>query len=144
MELDKPDFDFAPPADRRPTMPEPPPVRRVAIEDVSLPATQAEIAKLDAFYIGLLRFERDGNASGIVYKAENARLHIRPVADDAPREEMRAMGVEVPSLRDLELLLVHREIPFIKERGIAVGHLKVLLQYPARNWLRLGEMTRIL
>ncbi len=144
MELDQPDFEFTPPADRRPTIPEPPPVRLVAVEDVTLSATSAESAKLDAFYVGLLRFDRDVKESGIVYRAENARLRIEIVADDVPRDDMRALGVDVPSLRDLELLIVDRQIPFIKERGINVGQLNFLLQDPARNWIRLGQVLRIL
>src|SRR5882757_9525798 len=118
MELDNPDFEFQPPADQRPTIPEPPPVRLVAVEDVTLPATAAEAAKFDAFYVGLLRFERDAKETEIVYKAENAKLRIVIVADGVPREDMRMLGIDVPSLRDLELLLVDREIPFVKERGM--------------------------
>jgi len=45
--------------DRRPTMPPPPPVRVVAVEDVVLIAAPGQERDLDAFYVGLLRFERE-------------------------------------------------------------------------------------
>lgn len=44
--------------DRRPRMPEPLPVKLLAVEDVRLPATAGLEARLDDFYAGLLEFER--------------------------------------------------------------------------------------
>jgi len=144
MELDKPDFEFIPPTDRRPTIPEPPPVRLVAVEDITLPATAEESSKLDAFYVGLLRFERDAKDDGLVYKAENAKLKFRIVGPDVLREDMRAIGIDVPSLRDLELLLVDKEWPFEKERGIMLGQMTFRLRDPAGNWICLSEILRII
>ena len=119
-------------------------MRLVAVEDVTLPATGEQMTKLDAFYVGLLRFERDPKESGAVYKAENARLRFEQVADDVPRDDMRPVMIDVPSLRDLELLLVDREYPFVKERGLFVGQINFLLRDPAGNWVKLGEVQRII
>ncbi|MDB5296317.1 MAG: hypothetical protein JWO31_2300 [Phycisphaerales bacterium] len=44
--------------DRRPTVPEPPPVRLVAVADVVLVTAPGRERELDAFYVGVLRFER--------------------------------------------------------------------------------------
>ncbi len=143
MELEDPSFEFVPKIDRRRTIPEPPPVRVIAVEDVSLAATPKEAAKLDAFYVGLLRFERDDKELGMVYKAENVRLRF--TVEDAPRkDDMRVLGIEVPSLRDLELLLVDRQIEFLKEPGLYVGQTTFLLQDPASHWVRLSEVVRII
>jgi hypothetical protein len=49
---------FRAPGDRRPRMPEPLPVKLLAVEDVRLPATAGLESQLDGFYIGLLGFER--------------------------------------------------------------------------------------
>ena len=142
MELEKPSFDFIPKIDRRPTIPEPPPVRVIAVDGVSLAATAKEATKLDAFYVGLLKFERDEKDAGFVYKAENVRLRFA-IEESPPKDEMRVLGIEVPSLRDLELLLVDRQLEFIKEAGLFVGQTTFLLQDPAGQWLRLGEVRRI-
>ncbi len=143
MELENPSFEFVPKIDCRPTIPEPPPVRVIAVEDVSLAASTKESAKLDIFYVGLLRFERDTKEPGYVYRAENVRLRF--VVDDSPRiDDMRVLGIEVPSLRDLELLLVDRQIEFLKESGLFVGQTTFLLQDPAGHWVRLSEVVRII
>ena len=58
MELEEPTTEFHPVIDNRARMPEPLPVRLVAIEDVRLPAPAKIEEKLDAFYVTLLQFER--------------------------------------------------------------------------------------
>lgn len=47
------------PPDPRPPIPEPPPVRLVAVEDCVLFTPPGQEALLDAFYIGLLKLERE-------------------------------------------------------------------------------------
>jgi hypothetical protein len=47
-------------ADPRPRMPEPLPVRLIAVANVRLQATAGLELQLDAFYVGVLGFERDG------------------------------------------------------------------------------------
>lgn len=145
MELEKPSIEFrGAPDDKRLKVPEPPPVRLVAVEDVTLDATPADAATLDQFYVGLLRFERDTKSSGHVYKAENQRLQFNLSDSPALRDDMRAIGVEVPSLADLELLLIDRQIVYTKERALTLGQMTYLLRDPAGNWLRIGQVKRIL
>jgi hypothetical protein len=132
MELEPaPDFEFRPAADRRPVIPEPPPVRLVTVDDATLPASTGSEAALDAFYMKLLRFERDAKADGIVYRAENFRLRFELVEGPIARDHLRALGIEVPSLNATETEL------------LVLGHDKLALLDPAGNWLELVEATRI-
>ena len=145
MELERSSIDFPrAPEDKRLKVPEPPPVRLVAVEDVTLDAAPADAAKLDDFYIGLLRFERDAKSPGRVYKAENVRLQFNVSESPDVRDDMRAIGVEVPSLADLELLLIERQVTYARERTLALGYTTFLLRDPAGNWLRIGQVKRIL
>ncbi|CAN5519556.1 hypothetical protein BH10PLA1_BH10PLA1_10120 [soil metagenome] len=144
IDLEEPNFEFKPPDDRRPTIPEPPPVRLVAVEDVSLFATAAHLPALDAFYVGLLKFEREGDDASPVYRAENVRLRFMLVEKRALREDMRPTGVEVPFFSGLEKQLTEMEITFSRELGINAGELTYLLQDPAGNWIRIGQVRRLL
>src|SRR5688500_10561026 len=49
---------FRPVADRRPRVPEPLPVKLLVVSDPRLPAGAGLERRLDAFYVGLLGFER--------------------------------------------------------------------------------------
>jgi hypothetical protein len=145
MELDEPSIDFPKaPEDKRLKMPEPPPVHVVAVEDVTLESSVEDVARLDEFYINLLKFERDTNTDRIVYKAENVRLQFVLLSPAEVRDDMRALGIEVPSLADLELVLIDAKVPFTKERTLMLGHTTFLLRDPAGNWLRIGQVKRIL
>ena len=59
MELDPSANIALPPADKRAPIPEPLPVRLIAIEDVHLPAPAGKEVELDEFYVGMWEFERD-------------------------------------------------------------------------------------
>jgi hypothetical protein len=145
MDLEEPSIEFPKaPDDKRLRMPEPPPVRLVAVEDVTLESSAQDAGKLDAFYVDLLRFERDAKAGGVVYKAENVWLKFKVMETPLIRDDMRAIGVEVPSLADLELMLVERQIVYLKEKALTLGHVTFLLRDPAGNWLRIGQVKRIL
>jgi hypothetical protein len=112
MELDDPSIEFTPAVDRRPHMPEPLPVTLVAIEDVQAQAGAGLEVQLDQFYVNLLRFERqqDVPRESIVYRAENYRLCFEVVEPPVPRDGFRPIGVDVPSLGELEQQLIEREI----------------------------------
>ena len=56
--------------DPRPTIPEPPPVRLIAVEDVILLTSPGKEALLDAFYVGLLKMDR-----------EDHELPVRPLTE---------------------------------------------------------------
>src|SRR3989442_13852823 len=75
-------FQFKPTVDRRPRVPEPLPVKLVAVADARLPAAAGLEQKLDAFYVRLLGFERRHDEpdrprgeAAISYPADNFTLH---------------------------------------------------------------------
>ena len=139
-------------ADPRPRLPEPLPVRLVAVEDVRMPAPRGVDEKLDAFYIGLLGFERadgDGSAGGgddpneLVYRAENFLLRFRLLDRPLAHETLRPQGIEVPDLLELEKKFMEAELEYTRERGITPGRETLLLLDPAGNWVEIGEIRLI-
>ena len=144
MKLDRPRKKFKPVADRRPHMPEPPPVRLVAVEEVHVFGAAGLEVQLDEFYVDLLKFEREGADEGrIIYKAENFRLHCDVQEPPILREDMRPIGIDVPSLSVLQQQLIDREIEFQWHRGLAAGQEFILLQDPAGNWVQVGQFKRV-
>src|SRR4051812_23170243 len=107
MELEPSGTPVNPPSDPRPRLPEPLPVRLVAVEDVTLISPAGLERDLDAFYVGLLGFLRDASdLHRISYHAENLDLHLAVREPPLVREDLRMLGVEVPSLRGLERRLI--------------------------------------
>jgi hypothetical protein len=144
VELDETGIDFKPIKDTRPTLPEPPPVRLVAIEDVHAPAAAGVEKALDAFYVGLLKFVREGSDTGhITYKSENWRLRFDVREPPVVREDFRPLGIDVPSLILLERELIAREIEYHRQKGLVAGQDTLLLQDPAGNWLQIGQFVRV-
>ena len=133
-----------PPADRRPLIPEPLPVKLVAIEDVHLPAAAGKEIELDNFYVHLWGFERDHVDPGLVYRAENFRLRFDVVEPPIQRQEMRAVQVEIPSLRQAEQKLIDAKIEYQRLKGLIAGSDCLLLLDPAGNWVALSEMKEIM
>lgn len=130
--------------DHRPHIPEPPPVRLVAVSDVHLPAAAGKEVELDAFYIGLLQFYREAAAEGVlVYRADNFRLIFDILEPPITRDEIRPNGILVRSLATLQEQLIDREIEFEWHRGIAPGMHRVVLQDPAGNWVSIGERREV-
>lgn len=126
-------------ADRRRPIPVPPPVLLVTVEDARLMSAAGLERQLDAFYIGLLQFERDAKCEGIVYKAENFRLWIDVEEGPVVRDDMRMLGVVVKSLSETMRKLREAEIEFARERGLTAGEERVLVVDPAGNWLRIVQ-----
>ena len=144
MELEQSSIEFKPVRDRRPFMPEPPPVRLVAIEDVHAMAGADIEIELDDFYVKLLRFEREGSRrEGIVYKAENFRLWFSVLEPPIQRADFRPISIDVPSLSNLERELIEREIEYQWQKGLTVGQQTLLLQDPATNWVQIGEIRKV-
>ena len=132
-------------ADLRPLVPEPPPVRLVAVADVHLPAADDLSAQLNGFYADLLGFERRyGDEDVIVYHAEKFRLFFDLVAPPVDRENIRPVGVEVRSLPLVIFRLNERRIEFRKLRGILTGQTSLLVQDPAGNWVELTERKEVM
>ena len=142
MEL-APSTNFTPTKDDRPVMPPPLPVMLVTIEDARLTAAAGLECELDAFYVGLLQFEREAKDEGIVYKAENFKLFIEVEEGPVLRDDMRMLGVVVKSLPDLMRKFREVEIEFSRERGLTAGDERLVLLDPAGNWLRIMQSKLI-
>ena len=143
MELEEASEKFVPAADRRPRIPEPPAVQLVAVADMELPGVAGRELAMDAFYVGVLGFERDGATYELVYRAENFRLRFRLLERPEPREDLRPVGVTVPSLPALMETLNEREIEFVRQRGFGPGEDSLLLRDPAGNWVEVSESKLI-
>jgi catechol 2,3-dioxygenase-like lactoylglutathione lyase family enzyme len=116
----------------------------VTVEDARLPAVAGLETRLDAFYVGLLQFERDLKTDGLVYKAENFRLRFDVVEVAIPRDDMRMLGVIVKSLADMMRRLGDAEIAYSRERGLNAGEERLLLLDPAGNWIRIVQSKAIM
>jgi hypothetical protein len=147
MELDEPSIDFKPVVDRRPVMPEPPPVQLVAVEDVHATCAAGLERKLDDFYVGLLKFEREYTPPDpahclIVYKAENFRLVLEVLEPPMARDNMRPIAIGVPSLFLLEKQLIDREIEYGWQKSLNPGGETLFFQDPADNWIQVGLFSK--
>ena len=133
--------------DHRRRVPEPPPVRLVAVKDVLLKAPAESAGRLDAFYVGLLRFERDRHEEAGVraYRAENFRLvcELIEAGAVAGREDYRRVGVELPSLADAELRLIEAELEYARQKSVMTGLESIVLLDPAGNWVELFERREL-
>jgi hypothetical protein len=145
MELEQPSFAFKPRIDRRPTIPEPLPVRLLAIDDVHLPAAAGREVELDAFYIGLWGFERDESApEGVIaYHAENFRLCFDVLEPPIHRDEIRPIGVVIHSLAEAEQKLIDHQFEYERQRSITPGEELIVLLDPAGNWIALNESREV-
>src|SRR5438552_2303699 len=134
MELEPSSNIALPPADKRRFIPEPLPVKLVAIEDVHLPAAAGKEVELDAFYIGLWGFERDfGEPDWLIYRAENFRLHFDIIEPPIERQEMRPTQIQIHSLAEAGHKLVEAEFEYVRQKGITAGDDSLLLLDPAGN-----------
>jgi hypothetical protein len=128
--------------DRRPRIPEPLPVRLIAVDDVRLPAPAGVEAKLDAFYVGLLEFQRVPGRPA--YQADNFILRFEMDRDrPIPHESLRPQGIEVVSLAETEKKLIDEEIEYSRQRSLTPGQQSLLVLDPAGNWLEIEEMRLI-
>jgi hypothetical protein len=130
--------------DRRPRVPEPLPVKLVAIEDVTLPATAGLEHELDAFYVGLLQFAKETSRDGPIYRADNFLLRFELVEGLVVRDHYRPLQIEVPSLAETERKLIDAEIEYIRQRSLSPGLEALVLMDPAGNWIELIELRTIM
>jgi len=134
-------------ADPRPRLPEPLPVRLVAVENVRMIAPRGAEAKLDLFYVGLLGFDRyAGEEAGdgeLVFRAENVLLRFKLVDPPIVHDTLRPQGIEVLDLAELEKKLVEAELEYTRERGTTPGRETLLLLDPGGNWVEIGEIRLI-
>jgi hypothetical protein len=143
MELEPASIDFKPIHDPRPRIEEPPPVRVVAVSDVVLPAPAGIERELDAFYVQLLGFIRDSStpAGRVRYQAENVGIVVEIKEPPIPRDRLRPVEIEIPSLAQTEQRLIDRELPYERLRALLTGRDSLLLQDPAGNWVALVDMN---
>jgi hypothetical protein len=141
VELEQASIDFKPAPDRRPKMPEPLPVKLVAIEDCRAVAPAGVEVQLDQFYVELFGFERI--ESELVYRADNFRLAFDVIETPDDRESMRPIGIEVPLLGVMERKLYEAKIDYIRQRGLNAGTESLLLRDPAGNWVEVSESRDI-
>jgi hypothetical protein len=130
-------------ADKRPKVPEPPPVRLIAVDDCALTAPAGLEPALDDFYVGLLKFQRDPDARLMTYRAENFDLNFTVTEKRESRSDVRPLGIAVESLADLMLRLNDRQIEFVRQRGITPGMELILLLDPAGNCLEISEYRTV-
>jgi hypothetical protein len=129
-------------ADRRLRVPEPLPVRLVAVNDMRVDAGAGLEVELDAFYAELVGMQRvPGEA--IVYRADNFDLYVDVMEPPVVREDYRPVRAEVKSLAALQMKLIEREIAFVRRKGLVPGDEALVLQDPAGNWVELTE-TRLI
>jgi hypothetical protein len=143
IDLETPDTPFRSTADTRPRMPEPLPVRLVTVDHAHLPSAAGLEVRLDDFYVLLLGFERIEQEEPLAYRAENFNLCFDVLEPPLDRDTFRALGVEIPSLAEVERKLIDARIEYIRQKGLVPGHDNILLQDPAGNWLALTESRLI-
>jgi hypothetical protein len=142
MELEPATRAFKPQIDRRPRVPEPLPVRLATVDDARLPAAAGLERQLDAFYVGVLGFAR-ATADTITYRADNFALHFTVIEPPLRRDDMRPLGVEVPSLAELEPKLAAAEVEYARQRGLLPGEESIVLLDPAGNWLEIVDRRAV-
>ncbi|HQY88413.1 MAG TPA: hypothetical protein PK402_07125 [Tepidisphaeraceae bacterium] len=136
----EPATGIRPRADLRKPIPEPLPVRLVAIEDVHLPAAAGREVQLDEFYVGLLGLKRAPDRDGmLVYHAENVDLVFDVLEPPIDRAKLTPTPFEVDWIELIIQRLLELEVPYERMRGVMPGHEYVLLVDPAGNWVSLMQ-----
>lgn len=138
MQLDEPSVPFKPVIDQRLRVPEPIPVRLIAVNDVRVDAGAGIERELDAFYAKLIGMQRISGES-IVYRADNFDLYVDVLEPPVVREDYRPLRAEIRSLADMTLRLIEAEIPFTRRKGLLPGDEALVMQDPAGNWVVLTE-----
>ena len=142
-----PSAEFTPRPDPRARMEEPLPVKLVAVDDVVLATPAGVDEALDAFYAGLLDFEKLGPETlepQPAYRAENFILRFE--IEGGPfveRDDFRVLGIEVQSLAETEHKLVQAELEYQRQRSVTPGRESIVLRDPAGNWIELVEMRGV-
>src|SRR5690348_3472969 len=139
IELAEVGAGLTPVADQRPRIPEPLPVRLMVIDDVHFQTTAGLERELDRLYVSILRFERECDEEQLAYRADNARIIFNVIEVPSPRISLRPIGIEVPSLAEMEAKLCEAEIEYTRQRGLTPGTDVLVLLDPAGNWLELNE-----
>ena len=124
--------------DKRPKMPEPLPVRLIAVADVCLPAQTGHEAEMDYLYITLLGFQREPSP-GLIYLSDTFRLCFNLVEGLISRDTYRPAQIEILSLGELEHRLVEAEIEYTRQRGLTPGSESLVFLDPSGNCLEVTQ-----
>lgn len=147
MELDKPDFDFTPPPpDRRPTLPEPLPVRLISVADVRLPcpADPTLGPALDDFYVRLLQFRRlPSDEHHHFFMSDNHALILQAQNRPVQHDRIAPTMIEVDHRQPIRQHLLEHQIEHEWMRGLTAGGDYLLLQDPAGNWVGILERSTV-
>jgi hypothetical protein len=139
---------FEPIADLRPLIPEPLPVRLIAVDDVRLPSAAGLERELDQFYVNLLGFVRPHTNTGIdgtlAYRAENFFLRFDVLEPPLVRDAVRPILIEVQSAAETRRRLSDARLEFQTIAGLDPGQQMLLIRDPAGNWLGLVEYRRLM
>lgn len=136
--MEEPSFRFKPEYDRRARVPEPLPVKLIAVNDVRLEAPAGRERQLDAFYGTLLGMQR-AMGEAVVYRAENFDLYVDMLEPPIAREDFRPLRAQVTSLAEIELKLIDAKLEYVRRRGLLAGDEALLLQDPADNWVEITQ-----
>jgi hypothetical protein len=140
MELEESSFNFKPVADRRARVPEPLPVRLIAVADMRIESASGLERQLDGFYVKLLGMERiPPSGDEIVYRAENFDLYVDVLEPPVMRADFRPVRMEVRSLAEIQMKLIEAELEHARRKGLLPGDEALVLQDPAGNWLEITE-----
>ncbi|MCS7033246.1 MAG: VOC family protein [Phycisphaerae bacterium] len=145
MELEPSRVEFTPVPDSRPTLPEPLPVRLVAIDNVRSVAIAGLEREMDQLYRSILQFERRANLTlpdgrqVLVYAADNAELHFHVHEPVVERTDLRPLQIEVNSLAEAEQKLLEAGMEYTRQWGLTPGQESLLLQDPSGNWVEITE-----
>jgi hypothetical protein len=134
---------LGPVEDARPRLPEPLPVKLIAVEDLRLPAQAGAEKEMDELYVGLLEFVKE-DAGKASYRADNLSVHFQPVAGLVERDGYRPLQIEVLSLRDTEKKLIAAEREYERQRGLTPGSEVLVMLDPSGNLLVISEARPIL
>jgi hypothetical protein len=137
-----PDVQFRPQAERRSRVPEPLPVRLIAVADMRVESAAGLERDLDVFYAKLLGMQRIAGEQ-LVYRTENFDLYVDVLEPPVVREDYRPVRVEVRSLPETVWKLSEAEVAYVRRKGLVPGDEALVLQDPAGNWVELTESRRI-
>ncbi|MEM8874296.1 MAG: hypothetical protein AAGD32_08545 [Planctomycetota bacterium] len=128
--------------DDRPHMPEPPPVRLLAVDDVHRPTVAGQERELDAFYTGFLPLLRE-SAPFPTYRAEKHALVFDVLEPPIERESYQPVALEVFDLPATEERLIDAEIEYEKVQHLTPGNDGLLLKDPAGGWVMITEYREV-
>lgn len=144
LDLDPPIKPFNPAPDLRPRIPEPLPVKLVAVSDMRIKGTTGMRLAFDAFYRSVLGFGPVDDPETWAYQTENYQLIVEGVEGLVERLDYRPVQVIVTSLATIIERLDEREIAYERQRGLQVGLFSLRILDPSGNGVEVSEEIRIL